>query len=165
MCDVVSPGHAQEECAFRAAERALDPALCVTAGVWANDCRLHLWSGSFAEWAPKGAVPGNDDSLAAAELVKFGFAAGDLRPWSAWYRWIHGHTVPLDRAACSAVTDPDRAEACRRTALAHYGDLLNVARDRHAYPCDGGPLPRFLQYTPDAEIDALRASRTDLCPR
>jgi hypothetical protein len=164
QCALAEAEAARSECAFQRAEREGDPKGCADAGVWADDCRLHLWAASFERWSPPDPTPGRDEALVEAQLPPFAFAADDPRPWSAWYRWVHGHTRPLDRSACAAVADPARAEACRQTGLAHYGDMLNVARDRHVYPCDGGPLPAFLAYTPDAEIDALRARRTDLCP-
>lgn len=164
QCGLAEAETARAECAFRRAERTGDAAGCAEAGAWADDCRLHLWAASFEGWSPEAPRAGTDDALVVDHLPAFGFTAGDPRPWSAWYRWVHGHTRPLDRAACAAVLDPEHAEACRQTALAHYGDMLNVARDRKLYPCDGAPLPPFLQYTPDPEIDALRARRTDLCP-
>jgi hypothetical protein len=163
-CELVEAESIRAECAFRVAERDGDPAGCVAAGGWADDCRLHLWSASFREWSPPSPRPGENETLVAEQLPRFGLAPSDPRPWSAWYRWVHGHTRPLDRSACSAVAEPELAEACRQTALAHYGDMLNVARDRGLYPCDGGPLPGFLEYRSDPEIDALRAARTDLCP-
>lgn len=164
QCALTEAEPARWECAFREAERDGAPAQCARAGVWADDCRLHLWAGSFEQWAPKAPRPGEDEARVGSELARFGFAEGDPRPWSAWYRYVHGHSRPLDRGACARVADPALAEACRQTALAHYGDMLNVARDRKLYPCTGGALPAFLEYTPDPDIDALRKSRTDLCP-
>ncbi len=164
QCALVEGEKAGWECAFRQAEHEGDAAACAKAGGWADDCRLHVWAASFERWAPKGVRPGEAEAQVAERLPGFGLELTDPRPWSAWFRFVHGNSRPLDRAACAAVVDPMQAEACRQTALAHYGDMLNVARDRKLYPCDGGPLPAFLQYTPDPEIDALRARRTDLCP-
>ncbi len=163
-CEAVRGDRARAECAFRDAEASGSPARCADAGEWVDDCRMHLWTASFERWAPKDVAPGDADDLAALELVPFGFSADDPRPWSAWYRWLLGRSRPLDRAACRTIADPDRAEACLKTGLAYYDDLLNMARDRKLYPCDGSALPAVLQYAPDAELDALRARRSDLCP-
>ena len=164
QCDGIAGERARAECAFRDAEATGSAARCADAGDWVDDCRMHLWTASFATWAPKAAAPGHADELAARELARFGFSPDDPRPWSAWYRWLLGRSRPLDRAACRTISDPQRAEACLKTGLAYYDDLLNMARDRKLYPCDGSPLPAVLQYTPDPELDALRARRSDLCP-
>lgn len=163
-CAGVSAPRARAECAFREAEATKNPARCADAGPWVDDCRLHLWSASFKAWAPRGVRPGEAEELATTEVAKYGFSEDDPRPWAAWYRWVLAQTRPLDRQACHRIGDPDRREACLQTGLAYYDDLLNMARDRKLYPCDGGPLPEVLTTTPDPEIDALRAARTDLCP-
>jgi len=163
-CAEVQSERGLADCAFRAAEAKGDPEGCSRAGPWVDDCRLHVWSASFHDWAPKGKTLAEAEPIVTAKLDGYGFAADDPRPWSAWYRWSLGRMRPVDRAACREISAPDHQEACLQTGLALYGDLLNVARDRHLYPCDGGPLPSLLQSTPDPELEALRASRTDLCP-
>jgi hypothetical protein len=121
-------------------------------------------SRGFPTWLPRRARPGEHEEEAARRIAAAGLAEDDMRPWSAFYRHVLGSTRPIDRASCDRVTDPARREACRQTGLALYQDLLNMARDRQLYPCDGGPLPSLLTHTPDPELDALRAGRTDLCP-
>ena len=164
-CAQVTDTTLRGECWFRLAEARSDAALCPQAVPFAEDCALHVLSRGFATGVPRGLRPGRGEDDAAARIVASGLAVTDMRPWSAWYRWVLGQNHPLDRAACLDVVDPDRREACLHTALALYGDLLNNARDRGTYPCDGSPLPAVLQYTPDPELDALRAGRTDLCSR
>ena len=163
-CTRVEDPREQAECAFREAEATRNPSRCADAGPFAADCRMHLWTASFREWAPKRALPGEVDAIAAEKIAAYGFDVTDPAPWSAWYRWTLGHSRPLDRQLCRPLLPPERAEACLQTALSLYGDFLNVARDQRTYPCDGGPLPPLLQHTPDPELDALRAARTDLCP-
>ncbi|MSQ01204.1 MAG: hypothetical protein EXR71_04820 [Myxococcales bacterium] len=164
QCEAIVGARARAECAFRDAEATGNAARCVDAGEWVDDCRMHLWTASFGDWAPADAGPGQADDLAARELVRFGFSTADPRPWSAWYRWLLGRSRPLDRDACRTIADPARSEACLKTGLAYYDDLLNMARDRKLYPCDGSSLPAVLEHAPDAELDALVARRTDLCP-
>ncbi len=163
-CARVDEVRERAECAFREAEATKNPKRCADAGPFADDCRMHLWTASFRDWAPRRALPGEADAEAATRIAEFGFAVEDPAPWSAWYRWTLGHSRPLDRQLCRSLDRPARIEACLQTGLALYGDLLNMARDQHLYPCDGGPLPPLLAYTADSELDALRAARTDLCP-
>ena len=164
LCDRVAADTERAECAFRYAEAHEDPSACAGAGEFAEDCRMHLWNASFARWAPKVARTGEVEDLVRTHLGEYGFTQDDPRPWSAWYRWVLAHERPLDRAGCAVITEVALRESCLATGLAYYGDVLNMARDQHQYPCGGGPLPPALQYTPDPELDALRAARSDLCP-
>jgi len=163
-CDRIGGEKARGECYFQVAEERGDASLCPKAAPYADDCALHVLSRSFLDWLPRGAKPGAHEAEAEKRIVAAGLAADDMRPWSAFYRHVLGASRPIDRAACAAVPDAARAEACARTGIAMYQDLLNMARDRGVYPCDGGPLPPLLSYTPDPELDAVRAARTDLCP-
>ena len=98
------------------------------------------------------------------KLEGSGLSVDDMRPWSAYYRWVLGQHQPFDRASCSKIAHPMRKEACEKTGLAVYNDLLNNARDRKLIPCPSrAPLPPELVHTPDAELDALIQSREDLC--
>lgn len=162
-CEAVE-GQAGWECWFRRAEAEGDGALCAKAGDYADDCRMHLLTTGFRDWAPRDAGPGDADALAATHIVAAGFAVEDLRPWSAWYRYLLERSRPFDRTACAKVADPARREACLRTGLVAWQDRLNMARDRRLWPCDGGPAPELLQHSPDPELDAATAARTDLCP-
>ena len=152
------------ECTFLDAEATSNPARCKDAGPFEADCRMHLWTASFTRWAPKRALPGTLDDEAATRIAALGFPAGDPAPWSAWYRWTLGHSRPLDRSLRPTLATTERVDACLQTGIALYMDLLNMARDQHTYPCDGGPIPPRLATTADPELDALRAGRTDLCP-
>ncbi len=163
-CGRIEAEKVRGECWFQIAEKTRDPALCAKATPFVDDCALHVLSQAFPKAIPAGSRPGEHEDAAEALILSSGLAVTDMRPWSAWYRWVLGGMQPLDRAACAGVADPDRREACTHTGVALYQDLLNNARDRGLYPCDGGPLPPYLQTTPDPELDALRASRTDLCP-
>jgi hypothetical protein len=165
VCEKMAGETARSECWFRVAEAQADPSLCPKAGIFAEDCALHVLSTSFASWVPRDARPGAGEDEVERRIAASGLAADDPRPWSAYYRWILGQQHPLDRASCAAATTEERRDACAHTGLALYADLLNHARDRRTFPCDGGPMPPELQTTPDPEIDALVASRTDLCPK
>lgn len=161
-CEGIGAERPRGECWFRVAEASDDVSLCPKAGVFRDQCALHLISGAFMESFPK-AAPGVDEEAVAALVASAGFADDDMRPWSAWYRHALGKP-PLDRGRCDAVADPGRREACRQTGLALYNDRLNQARDRHLYPCDGGPLPTLLSHVEDPGITSLIAARSDLCP-
>jgi hypothetical protein len=162
-CAEVQGERARGECWFRLAEARSDAALCARAAPFVDDCAMHVLTRGFDDWLPRGARPGAIEDVAAPRIAAAGLAADDPRPWSALYRTVLGRTRPFDRSACADAPDDLRREACFRTGLVHYADLLNHARDRGLYPCDGGPLPALLAHTPDPELDALRASRTDLC--
>lgn len=163
-CEAVNDAKVRGECWFQLAESTEDASLCPRAAPFVDDCALHVLSRGFAGWLPRRARPGEHEDAAAARILATGLAVDDLRPWSAFYRHVLGSTRPLDRAACDAVADPARRVECKRTGIALYHDILNRARDKNRYPCDGGPLPPVLAYTPDPELDAVRAARTDLCP-
>lgn len=164
-CGAIQADRMREECWFHVAERTNDPALCVRAGAFRDDCSLHLLSSDFRSWVPVGTLPGQDEERIEEKIREAGMDPEDPRPWSAYYRWLHGGQRPLDRRLCAAVSNPTRQEACYRTGIAHYNDLLNNARDRHIFPCPkGSALPPSLAYTPDPELDALIAGREDLCP-
>lgn len=162
-CAAVGNATLRGECWFQLAEATNDASLCPNAVPFADDCALHVLSRELPTWLPKGARPGAHEEEAARRIVAAGLAVDDMRPWSAYYRHVLGGMRPLDRASCDAAPDAARREACARTGLSLYQDLLNMARDRRLYPCDGGPLPSFLAHAPDPELDALRAARTDLC--
>ena len=163
-CDEVEAPAMQGECWFVLAESLADPSLCPKATPFADDCALHVLSLGFRAMGEPGTRPGEHEAEVADRIARAGLAADDLRPWSAWYRQVLAGLVPFDRAACDAVPDPAHREACRRTGLALYNDRLNHARDHHLWPCAGEPLPASLSHTEDPELDALVASRTDLCP-
>jgi len=163
-CESVGDATLRGECWFQLAEATSDAALCPRAVPFVDDCALHVLSRAFPKWLPKAARPGEHEAEAAARITAAGLAADDMRPWSAFYRHVLGGTRPIDRSTCDKVENAARREACKRTGIAMYQDLLNHARDRGLYPCDGGPLPTLLAYAPDPELDAVIAARRDLCP-
>lgn len=164
LCDGLPQGLSRDECVFQVAERTDDPGLCASAGAFTDDCRLHLWSRSLRTLLPAGAKPGEVEAKAEAALARYGFAAGDPRPWSALYRELLSRQRPLDRASCAEAPTDAQREACRQTGISVYDDRLNMARDRHLVRC-GEALPGLLETTADPELDALRARRwSELCP-
>lgn len=163
-CDLVSGDRYKGECWFVIAEREKDASYCSKAGVFTDDCALHVLSGGFASWVKAESVPGDQDAEFEERIKTSGMKATDPRPWSAYYRWVLGQHRPLDRKSCAKVEDPMRREACEKTGLAVYNDLLNNARDRKLLPCPSlKPLPPELAHTPDPELDSLLSSREDLC--
>lgn len=160
-CEDLPTGMNRDECHFRRAEKRGNIAGCAQAGSFQEQCRMHVFSAGFATWSSDPWV-GRDEAVVAGKIAEAGFGPDDPRPWSAWYRHALNARRPLDRAACRTVGVELRREACLHTGIALYQDLLNVARDRKLYPC-GGPLPPLLQTAPDPELDAVRASRTDVC--
>ncbi len=167
LCAGLPAGSGRDECHFQVAERSADVRRCADAGDFADDCRLHRLSADLRNLLPASATDlATAEATLAPHLRDYGFAPDDMRPWSAAFRYLLARELPLDRGRCDAVTDPDRAEACRHTALALFEDMLNHARDTTGLPCDGGPLPPRLRYRPDPDLDAILARRmaTDLCP-
>lgn len=163
QCEALT-GDDAAECWFLRAEARKDPTACANAGAFAFDCRMHLYTRALqAEVKDPRIEP--DEAAIAARIAAAGFESTDPRPWSAWYRHALSRRRPLDRSVCRALTDADHQQACLQTGLSLYNDYLNVARDRHLYTCDGGPLPELLQTTPDPELDAARAARGDPCAR
>lgn len=163
QCEALT-GEDAAECWFLRAEKNREAAACANAGAFAFDCRMHLYTRAL-QVEVKDARVEPDESGVAARIAAAGFEPADMRPWSAWYRHALARRRPLDRSVCRALTDPAHQQACLQTGLSLYNDYLNVARDRHLYKCDGGPLPELLQTTPDPELDALRATRGDPCAR
>jgi hypothetical protein len=164
-CGGIQTERMRDDCWFQTAEKRRDAGLCAKAGSFREDCALHLLSSSFGTSVIKGTRPGEHEEAIEKKIVEAGLEITDPRPWSAYYRWVLGGIRPLDRSLCRAVSDPMRQEACLKTGVAAYNDLLNYARDTHVFPCPkGSPLPKLLQYAPDPELDALIAGRTDLCP-
>jgi hypothetical protein len=166
-CAEIRGARARDECGFRLAEKRLDPGLCPRAGVFAEDCALHVLSTGFMVWAPEGATPGGPEEAEVARRIGVaGLEARDMRPWSAWYRWVLGAQQPLDRAACSRVADSARRDACERTGLVVFEDRINRVRDTRG-PEGGlrcGYDPPLLAHTPDPAIDSLLARRRGPCP-
>ncbi len=168
-CAEVRAPRARDECAFRLAEKRLDASVCARAGVFAEDCALHVLSTGFMVWAPTGVLPGGpEEAEVSRRIAAAGLDEGDMRPWSAWYRWILGAQHPLDRASCARVAHPERREACERTGLTVFEDRINRARDARA--SDGstelacGAEPTLLAHAPDAELDAILLRRRGPCP-
>jgi hypothetical protein len=168
LCEEVPEGTWRDECWFQLAERSDQPEHCARAGLFADDCRLHALSSRLPRLL-KASAPGEFEQALAPELVDLGFAAEDLRPWSAAYRHALGRQRPLDRGSCAAAPPLgglDLLTVCRQTALVLLNDRLNRARDSRRVPCDGGPLPPELAFAPDPDLEALLAERKarDLCP-
>ena len=160
---------AREECAFRLAEKRLDASICRRAGAFAEDCALHVLSTGFMVWAPAGALPGGPvEEEVARRIAAAGLRDDDMRPWSAWYRWVLGAQQSLDRSTCARVAPAARREACTRTGLTVFEDRINRTRDTRAP--DGtsalacGANPRLLAHAPDPDLDALLLRRRGPCP-
>ncbi len=148
------------ECYFTVAELLGEPALCLEAAPFADDCALHVVSIAFA----KADAP--TEAFATEQIARSGLAVDDPRPWSAYYREVLGRVRPLDRSACAAAS-PDHREACEQTALALFADRLNQARDRKQFTCvDGAPQPPWpdlVAFQPDPAFEQAMATRGDLC--
>lgn len=166
LCAGLPDGTPQDECGFQVAERSGDATRCATAGRFAEDCRMHVWSRSLAEALPR------STSLAEAEprvqllAEAAGFTERDPRPWVVLARYLLGADTPLDRSRCDALVEPERRRVCKDAARDLFHDRLNHARDTGTFPCGGGPLPSLLAHSEDRELDAIVAARrtADLCP-
>lgn len=161
LCQAL-PGAMGHECWFLLGENGDEPAACANAGAMADDCRMHLVgrrlmrvSGDF----------GADEGPVEEVIVALGLSIQDDRPWSAWYRGLHGRAMPLDRSRCDVVADPWRRDICSMSAIPLFHDRLNMARDRGLELCDS--VPDEAAYVgPDAVLDQVLAERrgADLCP-
>jgi hypothetical protein len=163
-CDSLS-GIGRDECHFQRAERTRSHEACGRAGRFADDCRLHVWAAGMSQRWPAGTPMDAGIASVRTQMSASGIDPTDLRFWSATFRYALLLDPPFDRGRCDTVGEAVLKEACARTGLGVYEDLLNRARDSGTFPCDGGPLPPPLQYARDAEIDAILARRHahDLC--
>jgi hypothetical protein len=168
-CSEPRSQRAREECAFRLAEKRLDASICRRAGAFAEDCALHVLSTGFMVWAPAGALPGGpEEDEVTRRIAAAGLRDDDMRPWSAWYRWVLGAQQPLDRSTCARVEPAVRGEACARTGLTVFEDRINRTRDTRepdgtsALAC--GAEPPLLAHAPDPELDAILLRRRGPCP-
>jgi hypothetical protein len=166
-CSELPSDVARWECAFQVGEQRNDGEACAQAGLFADDCRMHIFSAALARLKD---VPDQGAETAITALAEeFGFAATDPRPWVAASRWLLGSTHPLERSRCDIfITEKgvDRANICRDAGQQLYNDRLNHARDTKRYPCDGSALPEDLETVDDDALDQLRLEREgrDLCP-
>ncbi len=165
QCTEVEGAVARDECGFVRAEKAGDIALCGGAGRFEHDCRMHLWTQEVLALDKSACAVGTGEPAVASRLAELGFEADDPAPWSAYYRRCLSVNRPIDRGPCNLVPSAVAREACLRTGLALYDDLLNMARDKHDFPCGGGPMPALLDHAPDREIEALIAHRSAACSR
>ncbi len=164
-CTEVEGNLARDECGFVRAEKAGDIALCGGAGQFEHDCRMHLWSQEVNALGASACAIARDEPTVATRLEDLGFEADDPAPWSAYYRRCLTVRRPIDRGPCNLIPRAVAREACLRTGLALYDDLLNMARDKHDFPCGGGPPPALLDHAPDREIEALIDRRRAACSR
>ncbi|MBM4367533.1 MAG: hypothetical protein FJ102_15075 [Deltaproteobacteria bacterium] len=164
-CTQVHGAVARDECGFVRAEKAGEIALCGGAGRFEHDCRMHLWTQEVVKFDKSACAVGRGEPAVASRLVDLGFDADDPAPWSAYYRRCLSVNRPIDRGPCNLVPSAVAREACLRTGLALYDDLLNMARDKHDFPCGAGPMPALLEHAPDREIEALIARRSAACSR
>ena len=148
------------------AEASGQPQLCEGAGRYADDCKLHLWTATLLRELPRDARPAEAEELVPPLLEGHAFDVGDGRPWVAVYRMLMGGRRPFDRGLCDEIPHAERRQICRDASWDLYQDLLNRARDRGRFPCDGSPLPSELISTPDPELEAAieRRRTEDLCP-
>jgi len=166
LCASLPEGAGRDECVFQLAESSGQPGLCDGAGRYADDCKLHLWTATLLQELPREARPAQAEALIPPLLEGHAFEDGDGRPWVAVYRMLMGARRPFDRALCDEIPHEERRQICRDASRDLYQDLLNRARDRDRFPCDGSPLPSELVFTPDPELEALieRRRTEDLCP-
>lgn len=130
------------ECWFQLAERSLDVALCVRAGSFVEDCRIHVWTArvptltaaQVSEGAPlEPALPGL--ALAAAEHA---FVPDDPRPWTALYRHLHHAAGAPTPGVCAGLPE-EHQQWCSRAGVGVYRDQLQFLRDSNHFPCGGAP--------------------------
>ena len=153
-----------DECMFRVAEAVEDAELCIRAGEFEFNCKMHIFSNELHSWIPRGALPADITSIAGSHISTARLSPDDPRPWSAIWRWVLGAQRPLDRPSCSGVDQPMEREACEMTAITVFNDRLNHYRDLGLHLCEGD-LPPPVQYLSDPELDRVLSVRRsqDLC--
>jgi len=164
-CGLISSGVLQDECFFQIAEHTKNPSSCVQAGVFRDDCRLHLWTKQthtfFVDDRPWNAWV---DDIAQA-MRDQEIDPKDMRFWSAAFRRPL-RPPPMDRRGCLAITNEQIRQACWHTGARVYEDWLNHERDFSALECGVEPPPR-LRPIDDPELAGQLNARwgKDLCPR
>ena len=166
LCRSLPEGVGRDECWFQLADVSGSAAWCGDAGRFRDDCRMHLWTQLLLARLPRNSTPAEAVTAARPLLAQTDFTEDDGRPWVAVFRMSLGPRRPFDRSLCDAIEDATLTGICRDAGRDLYGDLLNHARDKGRFPCDGGPLPTELQTAPDPELAALVEARreVDLCP-
>ena len=163
MCNMLEAGIDRDECGFVAAESSNKPHLCSEAGVFEDDCRLHLLQQRVNNISGE---PGTVETKMTFAINQVGFQMADSRVWTLLYRHILSQQEPLNRDSCKQVPPQWRA-SCRMAGLGIYEDRLNYARDAGMLTefCATGAVPEFLAHAPDPELTILRKTRqqVDLC--
>ena len=157
-----TPAKGGEECWFLLGEHNRDPAACANAGSLADDCRMHVFSDRVHNELPKGAKPGEVETLVRPWVIWAGFSPQDERPWSATYRQLLVRNSPLNSGSCAAITEPALQDICTNTAVPVFHDLLNMHRDRGAQLCTG-ELPFPVVMTPALEAELAQRRAQELC--
>lgn len=162
LCADLPAGLSRDECGFVLAEQTGEAARCEQAGRFAIDCRMHLLHRTVTS-AALPADPVELESPAQAVLAAGGFAADDEHAWTLLYRDALARQAPLDLPRCD---DTPRPMLCRRAGLGLFNDRLNYARDTSAITaqwCQDRSGVALLSHVADPELDALIASRMDVC--
>jgi hypothetical protein len=161
LCERISPtineGISRDECLFQVAERSKDPTRCVSAGRFADPCRMHLW-GSHVP-ALQGETWEEKERSAHSQLGQYGLKETDSRPWIALYRWLLSQEHPLTRRDCATSV---REASCMKAGESLLQDRLNRAVGLKQLPCTpDAPLPSRLQVTEDKELSNMITQRQE----
>ena len=148
---------AADECWFLAAEAAHEVELCVHAGRFERDCRMHALSAALRglpdDWLAA-------EAAAAMHIRETGLSA-DPDAWHAVYRGLLARQRPLTAEPCATARSP---AACLRSAQGLLHDRLNRSRDQGEALCEA-PLPPAVAFVPHPTLDEVLSARraTDLC--
>ena len=163
LCQTLPDGLSRDECHFILAEKTGEATRCGDAGRFLLDCQMHLLQRAVSE-AKLDSDPAVLEPAAAAMLSAGGFAAEDEHAWTLIYRDALARQAPLNLVRCD---DTPRPPLCRRAGEGLFSDRLNYARDTRKLTgdwCTTRAGVEVLDHIPDAQLDALIARRTDVCP-
>ncbi len=137
VCERIPAGVFRDECAFQTAEAAGDPALCVSAGLFKQQCRAHVWGESMSRLFPIGISVADAEKKAEALLPTYGMEPDDRIAWFGLLEHVLELPGPIDRSQCAGLATERRRAVCEETALHLYRQRLDRANGRGALPCPG----------------------------
>lgn len=153
-CDVPARSEDREECRFVLAERLDRLDLCVRAGRFADDCRVHLWRNRVPRYMPPDQPLPDLVPKVRRELLEQGFDPDDEALWVASFAHYHEQSPDLGRSRCRAIEHSRLARLCWDVAREPFEERIGSAWTSGAVSCDAAALPPELAGM-DPELRAL----------
>lgn len=140
VCARIPEGVFRDECGFQVAEAARDPALCSAAGLFAQQCRAHVWGQSMSTLFPIGMSVKEAEQKADGLLSTYGMETDDRIAWFGLFEHVLELPGIIDRGQCVGLANERRRAVCEETALHLYRQRLDRANARGLLPCPGAPM-------------------------